>query len=267
MKPVKRTRFRIYLGTVFYTGKRYLQWWFGKQRYSKTRDTTPWPFVGARHRTPLFRKLQSVDMWLQHNKVINLQLAISKLDGIILYPGEVFSFWKRIGRPSRRKGYVEGMTLFYGSFRPGVGGGLCQLTNLIYWMTLHTPLEVIERHRHSYDVFPDSERTQPFGSGATCSYNYLDLRIYNPTEEHYQLKLYMTDEALIGEWRTTSAQRKKFEVYEKEHKITQEYWGGYVRHNTIFRRVWNEHHELLDDHFVTENHALMMYQPFLKNGE
>ena len=69
------------------------------------------------------------------------------------------------------------MVLHYGSFQTGIGGGLCQLSNLIYWMTLHTPLTVTERYRHSFDVFPDSRRTQPFGSGATCSYNYLDLQI------------------------------------------------------------------------------------------
>lgn len=44
-------------------------------------------------------------------------------------------------------------------------------------MALHTPLTVTERHRHGYDVFPDAERTIPFGSGATCFYNYGDLMI------------------------------------------------------------------------------------------
>ena len=39
-------------------------------------------------------------------------------------------------------------------------------------MTLHTPLQVTERYRHSYDVFPDADRKLPFGSGATCAYNY-----------------------------------------------------------------------------------------------
>ena len=45
------------------------------------------------------------------------------------------------------------MVLHYGSFQTGIGGGLCQLSNLIYWMTLHTPLTVTERYRHSFDVF------------------------------------------------------------------------------------------------------------------
>lgn len=151
------------------------------------------------------------------------------------------------------------MVLFYGGFKPDIGGGLCQLSNLIYWMTLHTPLEITERHRHSYDVFPDSNRTQPFGSGATCAYNYLDLRIFNPTQQAYQLNVYLTDEQLVGEWTTTNEPLENYKIYEKEHKITLESWGGYVRHNLIYRRIFNKKKEIIDDQYVTENHAIMMY--------
>lgn len=91
-------------------------------------------------------------MWLQHNKIKNLEIATARLNGIVINPGETFSYWKLIGNPTRRKGYVDGMVLFYGGFKHDIGSGLCQLSNLIYWMTLHTPLEDTERHRHSYDV-------------------------------------------------------------------------------------------------------------------
>lgn len=45
-----------------------------------------------------------------------------------------------------------------------------------------TPLTVVERYRHSHDVFPDANRTQPSGSGATCAYPHRDLMIRNDTE-------------------------------------------------------------------------------------
>jgi len=205
-------------------------------------------------------------MWYQYNKITNLEVATKKLNGIVIQPGETFSYWRLIGKPTRKKGYMDGMVLFYGGFKSGIGGGLCQLSNLIYWMTLHTPLQVTERHRHSYDVFPDSNRTQPFGSGATCAYNYLDLRIYNPTDEPYQLNLHLTKEHLVGQWRTTKEPINTYEVYEKVHQMTLEYWGGYVRHNTIHRRVLNLSKEVIGDEYITENHAIMMYQPFLEDG-
>ena len=46
-----------------------------------------------------------------------------RLDGIILRPGETFSYWRLIGKPSRRKGYKEGMVLFLGRIGGDIGGG------------------------------------------------------------------------------------------------------------------------------------------------
>jgi vancomycin resistance protein VanW len=183
-----------------------------------------------------------------------------------LRPGETFSYWKLIGRPTRRKGYVDGMVLDSGKFKAGVGGGLCQLSNLIYWMTLHTPLTVVERHRHSYDVFPDAGRTQPFGSGATCFYNYGDLMIRNDTGQDFQLVLELMDSHLAGAWRSCAPPECGYEVYEKGHIIQSEPWGGYTRHNVIYRRKLGEDGEILDDEFVAENHAVMMYSPLLTDG-
>lgn len=133
-------------------------------------------------------------------------------------------------------------------------------------MTLHTPLQVTERYRHSYDVFPDSKRSQPFGSGATCAYNYLDLQIKNQTQNIYQLAVYLKDTHLVGEWRAEVPPIQEYEVYEKEHLITEEYWGGYARHNKIHRKVYNLSHQLIDDEYITENNEIMMYAPFLTDG-
>jgi len=263
MKPQARSKIQLRLGRLYFQYKRYLEWYFGTTKFAAQLLADEFEYTIMRHQTPLLRQLKDVDMWLQHNKIINLKIAMKQMNRIVIHPGETFSYWKTIGNPTRRKGYVDGMVLFYGSFKPGVGGGLCQLSNLIYWISLHTPLVITERHRHSYDVFPDANRTQPFGSGATCAFNYLDLRIYNPTDQPYQLCLEIDKAYLYGEWRTTTAPVYAYEVYEKEHQITQEYWGGYARYNTIYRKKYNLLGELVADEYITENRALMMYQPFL----
>jgi vancomycin resistance protein VanW len=131
-------------------------------------------------------------------------------------------------------------------------------------MTLHTPLKVTERYRHSYDVFPDSNRKQPFGSGATCVYNYVDLQIENTTNEDFQLIVYITDNHLVGEWRSNTKAIYDYEIYEKEHYFNREYWGGYTRHNLIHRKVYNLKGIELKDEFVTENHAITMYEPLIE---
>ncbi|MBD2865706.1 VanW family protein [Paenibacillus oceani] len=267
MKPIPRSRLRIWLGARYYTWRRRISWWLGSRRYAALRDNEPrQPYPVFRHQTPVYRSLKNVDMWMQRNKAHNLSIALRRLSGIVIRPGETLSYWKLIGKPTRRKGYREAMVLFYGSFRSGVGGGLCQLSNLIYWITLHTPLQVVERHRHSYDVFPDSSRTQPFGSGATCAYNYIDLQIYNPTDRPYQLHLELDDAFLSGEWRTDRAPLHRYEVYERDHAITLETWGRYVRHNTIYRKVYDLQGTCIGDEYITENHAIMMYEPLLKEA-
>ena len=266
-EPKKRSALRLKLGCAYYGAQRKLLWLKMNQQFARTRQNDTLPYAYASHKTILMRKLKDVDMWMQENKIINLKLAVQEVDGIILRPGEIFSYWRLIGNPSRRKGYVEGMILQNGTFAAGVGGGLCQLSNLIFWMTLHTPLDVIERHRHGYDVFPDSNRTQPFGSGATCYYPYGDLMIQNNTEDTYQLKVHVGDEYLEGAWLVNTEPVYHYKIVERNHEMRSEYWGGYSRHNELYQQKYDLDGVLLDEKLVVKNSALMMYSPFLQESE
>lgn len=263
LKPKDRSKLRIALGKKYFTLKRYIKWYKGDKRYSKGLKTNKLPFVVFNHKTPLYRDLKNLEDELQINKVTNLKLALKRINGIVIKPKETFSYWKLIKKPTKRKGYKDGLILHYGKLKKGIGGGLCQLSNLIYWMVLHSPLEVTERYRHSYDVFPDCNRKQPFGSGATCVYNYRDLQFINNTDCEFQLYFYLTEKYLIGEIRSNEKNIYNYEVYQKKHKITHEPWGGYIRHNLIYKRIYDINKNLIDDEYVTENHAIMMYKPFL----
>jgi vancomycin resistance protein VanW len=266
-RSVPRSNIRMSLGKLYFTWRRYFVWAFNRSiKYASSYGTIDFNNIVTSHKTPLYRQLRNVDMWLQENKVTNLKLASEKLDGVIVKPGETFSFWRLVRKPTKAKGFLEGMVLTNGSFTAGVGGGLCQLSNLIYWMTLHTPLTVTERWRHTHDVFPDANRTQPFGSGATVVYNYVDLQIRNDTPYEYQLKIRVGEHDLEGEWRSGQPCQLKYQIYESEHLIKQEWWGGYTRHNVIRRRVLDCHGQIIADEFVTENHAIMMYEPLLEGG-
>ena len=153
--------------------------------------------------------------------------------------------------------------LFLGRIGGDIGGGLCQLSNLIFYMTLHTPLTVTERYRHSHDVFPDVNRTQPFGSGATCAYPHRDLMIRNDTAETFQLCLRVGQTHLEGEWRGERAPSLRFRILERDACIRQMAWGGYVRHNQIWRQVLDLEGDLLEEQHLYTNDAIMMYSPLL----
>ena len=60
-----------------------------------------------------------------------------------------------------------------------------------------------------------------------------------------------------GEWRADGPQTCRYEVYEKEHEIRGEYWGGFTRHNTLFRRVLGMDGAELGEDFITENHVFL----------
>lgn len=265
-EPIYRSRLRLRMGRAAYAMQRYLLWCSPKFRWAKRRGTERLPEVQISHATPLFRRLSGdQDRW-QHNKVINLKLAAARLDGVILYPGETMSYWRLIGNPTYRKGYREGMVLFMGQVCGGVGGGLCQLSNLIFWMTLHTPLTVVERYRHSHDVFPDSNRTQPFGSGATCAYPHRDLMIRNDTDQPFQLCVRVGAEYLEGEWRAIKKPAAVYRIVEKDQRMDQAAWGGYVRHNALWREVYTRDGALEREEFLFSNDAIMMYSPLLPAG-
>ncbi len=251
------------LGKTYYSLLRYGLWYLGKLKFSINKSHKQLEYIYFSHKTPLLRELKDVDMQYQYNKITNLKLAVEKIDSIVIKPGETFSYWKTIGKPTAQKGYVPGMVLYCGSYIYGIGGGLCQLSNLLYWMTLHTPLTVVERYRHSFDVFPDSNRTQPFGSGATCVYPYRDLMIRNDTDEDFQLCIKVGKTELEGCWLSCFPPQYKYEIIEKKHMFQSEYWGGFSRHNELYRRKYTMDGVFIEEEYVTENHALMMYAPFL----
>lgn len=261
--PVRRSWLRLRLGKAYYAGKRYLLWCSARFRWAKERQGERLPCIQSAHATPLLRHLRGDQMEWQRNKVVNLKLAVARLDGLILHPGETFSYWKLIGKPTRQKGYREGMVLFLGQIGSDVGGGLCQLSNLIFWMTLHTPLTVVERYRHSHDVFPDADRTQPFGSGATCAYPHRDLMIRNDTDQDFQFCLRVGETHLQGEWRAMRPPERRYEVVERDARIDQAAWGGYIRHNALYRDVYDLQGNFLEEQFLFTNDAIMMYSPLL----
>ncbi len=261
-KPQNRTKIRQLLGKEYFIAKRKLEWMVSKEKWAKKNDSIQLNHLVFEHRSMILRPLKDIEMILQENKRTNLKLAIKPLDKILIKPNETFSIWKNVGRPTRKKGYLEGLVLSQGSIQAGVGGGLCQLGNLLFWIFAHSPLTITERYRHSFDVFPDVNRKVPFGAGATLSYNYIDLQAKNLTQNTFQINLYMDNEYLYGELYSEMPVQSKFVIEERDHIMKQQLWGGYSRHNRIIQIEEKSDGELVEKELVV-NHAIMMYNPYL----
>jgi vancomycin resistance protein YoaR len=149
-------------------------------------------FVAGESRTALWSDLRAVEAPFQGGKVHNLRIAAESLNGTLLLPGRVFSFWMQIGRASKRRGYLRGRMLQQGCMIPAVGGGLCQLSNALYDVALQTGCEIVERHAHSR-VVPGSVAAQ--GRDATVAWNYVDLRFRAP--QRLVIRAQVTGENLV----------------------------------------------------------------------
>ena len=261
-KPINRSRLRQILGKEYFILKRKLAWYFGDKKWAVSRSSELLGNTVFQHKSMILRPLKDVDMYLQENKRTNLEIAVSHLDKVLIKSGETFSIWRLVGRPSKRKGYLDGLVLNQGQIGKDIGGGLCQLGNLLFWIFAHSPLTITERYRHGFDVFPDVNRKVPFGAGATLSYNYIDLQVKNETEYTFQIKLWLDKTHLNGELVSKEKIEKEYKVEERNHLMKQQFWGGYSRHNQIFQM--EKDNDVTREKLLVENHAIMMYNPFLE---
>lgn len=247
--------------------RRRVQWLTSRTRWA--RQTHPDPATVAHdfparvkvHKSLLLRTLGESEMWLQHGKVTNLRLACKQVNGIVIRPGETFSFNKVVGNCTRRKGYVEGMRLSNGTAMAGVGGGICQLGNLLHWMVLHSPLTVTERSVHSFDPFPDNGRVLPWGSGCSIVYNYVDLAFRNDTDLTFVITVHVGERYLEGEIRADRTPEHSYTVHAENEQFLQ-LGAEYFRRNELWRTVRSRATgRTVGEELVRRNCALVKYVP------
>ena len=241
--------------------KRRLRDLFHNVRFAKERVENSLEVLVYRHKSLIRRKLGNVNMQLQENKATNLSLAVKHIDGLLIHPGETFSVWKLIGRTSAQKGYKEGLTITNGRPAQGIGGGLCQLSNLIHWMVLHSGLTITEHHHHDgMDLFPDYGRQIPFGTGTSISYNYIDYRVKNDTPITYQLRLCVDEKYLCGELCANDVQPHTFHIHVEDERFVREKDGVY-RLGLVYRDVIDRVTGCcVEKQLIRTNHAKLMYE-------
>ncbi len=235
--------------------------WSGRVVWAARRDPIDLPVRLEQHGSLLLRELAPDQMHLQRNKVTNLRLAAGRTDGLVIAPGETFSFNKVVGNCTRRRGYLEGMRLSNGSAEAGVGGGICQLANLVHWMVLHSALTVVERSEHSFDPFPDRGRVLPWGVGCSIVYNYVDLVVRNDTEQTFQLRTWVGERYLHGQLRSDVRPAHSFHVEARDEQFVR-HEDRVFRRNQIWRRTIDRRTgEQVGEELLKSNCALVVYEP------
>jgi vancomycin resistance protein VanW len=166
-----------------------------------------------------------------------------------------------VGNCTARKGYVVGMRLSNGEARAGVGGGLCQLANLLHWMFLHSPLTVVERSEHSFDPFPDKNRVLPWGVGCSIVWNYVDLTVRNDTDVTFAVRTWLEAKHLRGELRADKPIEHSYRVEARHEEFVRA--GDRVwRRNEIWRTLVSRRTgDAVGEELVKKNCAVVRYPP------
>ena len=253
-------------GPVFYkislfkeARKKELKDFLAGRKFAKKKNKDNFKYIWKGDVRIILRKLHGVDMKLQQNKIKNLTLASKKIDGIIINPGEEFSFWNLVGNATKRKGYLEGLVISNSQMKTGIGGGLCQMANMIHWLVLHTPLEVTELHHHSDALFPDEKRRVPFGTGTSISYKSLDYRFKNTSNNPIQIRTWVDGTMLYGELRSNVPLDKKYKIVEEDNHYAKED-GVFYRNSKVYRIITDKNtEEEIKKELILENHSKVMY--------
>ncbi len=111
------------------------------------------------------------------NRNRNIKIAAESIDGVVVMPGEIFSFNEVVGPRTKERGYKKAPEIVNGEFVDGVGGGICQVTSTLYNSILLANLDIIKRANHSRPVsYVD------LGRGATIYYGVIDFKFKNNKE-------------------------------------------------------------------------------------
>lgn len=238
-------------------------WCLAKMRLDRRRYAgTQWGAVLPRSlfsdSCPLVNPDTGFDMVYQENKVFNLRLAARKLDRLLIRPGETFSFCWAVRDADKETPYKDGLIVVNGKLTTAPGGGLCQLTNLLFWLFLHSPLTIVERSGHREKEFPDLG-DQPAGVDATFAEGWLDLKVRNDTSRTYQILLDFRDGEIVGSLQVDREDGVEYQIrndglryYRREGSIYQEV-------DVLQRRLSRLTGELLEERRLYRNRCRIGY--------
>lgn len=208
----------------------------------------------------LYNAKMGFNMALQGNKVFNSKLAAKTLDGLLIKPGETFSFWQVVRHADKHTPYKAGSVVRNGKLCVAYGGGLCQLSNLLFWVLLHSPLVIVERQTHKVKDFPTLRNLEPEGVDATITEGWIDLKMKNNTNTTFQIAISFDSANITVSLFSDKAMPSSHEIEGRGlayYKIN----GWIYQEITIYRReIAVDTREVLSDTRLYKNQCRIGYQ-------
>jgi vancomycin resistance protein VanW len=146
--------------------------------------------------TSVVQPIRRTEHW--EGKLENLRLGAEQLNWILVFPGRILSFWAVIGAPVEANGFRVGRSIRNDALTADIGGGLCQLSGLLYELGLRAGMQIVERHAHTRDLYTDETRFTALGLDATVVWGHKDLRLCNGCDHPLAFNFEVDDEKIRG---------------------------------------------------------------------
>ena len=166
------------------------------------------------------------------NRIHNIKISASKFNGILIPPGEEFSFNKTLGEVGPDQGYLPELVIKKNKTVPEYGGGICQVSTTMFRVAVNSGMEILERHPHAYPV----KYYSPQGFDATVYLPSPDLRFRNNTSGYILIQSKIEGNYLTFEFYGKDDKRKvivrgpyQYDIKpdgSMKAKLYQEVWQG-----------------------------------------
>lgn len=176
----------------------YLKMKLDKNKYASTIQEELLPFKVYETSWDVINNNSGYDLVYQKNKLHNVSQAIKCFDHVVISPNETFSFFQLFRKKSKHLSFRKALVLQDHKIVPVLGGGLCFLSNYLFYLFLHIPFDIIERHHHSVESIAPTDKMIPQGLDATIHQGWLDLKAINNTNITFQITFHLEEDKLVG---------------------------------------------------------------------
>ncbi len=154
----------------------------------------------------------------QEGRINNIQKGIESINGMVLLPGEVFSFNDIIGDTTMERGYSPAPVILEGKLEQGYGGGICQVSSTLYGAILRANIQPMKRQHHSFPV-----NYVPEGLDATIVYGIIDFKFKNIYDAPLYISCYVKDNNVAFKIysNTKILNKKSYDFYSKNKEIIE----------------------------------------------
>ncbi len=202
-------------------------------------------------------------------RVKNIEVAAEKFRGVVIPPGEIFSFNQHVGDVSTANGFVDSLIIRGDRTEVGVGGGVCQVSTTAFQAAFWGGFPIIERYPHSYAV----SYYDPPGLDATIFTPTADFRFRNDTGHYLLIRpevdaaksrvtfyLYGTKDRtaeMVGKPEISNVRTPEAPIYEESQdlaagKMKQVDWAKTGMDVLVRRRIAFNDGRVIEDKFLSK---------------